>query len=86
MDLYNVLWEDLSTAKNRVQQTLTALQALQRAIEEGQIDQPTRQDSKRLNRLAVLADLLYGEIQPWADEQPANIPPPNGSAHHPIAP
>ncbi len=79
MDLYNVLWEDLSTAQDRIQQTLNALQALQRAIEAGQLEQPTRQDSKRLNRMMVLADLLYNETEPWAETFPNPAPSGNGS-------
>ena len=86
MDLYNVLWEDLSTTQNRIQQTLTALQALQHAIEEGQIEQPTRQDSKRLNRMSVLADLLFHEIEPWTDAHPNLIVSGNGNTPEPLVP
>lgn len=63
----SLLWEDLDNAQARLQQTLNALQSLHHAIEAGQIDQPSRQDSKRLNRLMVLADLLYAEIGPLAN-------------------
>ena len=64
----SILWEDLSEAQSRIGKTLAVLQKLEHAIQEGQIDQPTHQDSKRLNRLMVLADLLYAEIRPWTDE------------------
>ncbi len=60
--LHSIFWEDLDNAQTRIQQAMTALQSLQNAIQTGQIDQPTRQDSKRLNRLMVLAELLYAEI------------------------
>jgi hypothetical protein len=84
MDLYTVLWEDLNNAQARVQDTLTALQALQQAVAAGQIDQPTRQDSKHLNRLLVLADLLYAEVRPLTGEiTPAAQPGSNG--HRPPA-
>jgi hypothetical protein len=75
MDLYTVLWEDLNNAQARVQDTLAALQVLQEAVATGQIDQPTRQDSKHLNRLLVLADLLYAEVRPLTDELPAVAQP-----------
>jgi hypothetical protein len=64
----SILWEDLSEAQSRIGKALSALQALQHAIEEGVVDQPTHQDSKRLNRLMVLAELLYSEIRPWTSE------------------
>lgn len=64
-DLQAILWEDLGEAQARLRKTLAALQALQHAIQDGKIDQPTHQDSTRLNRLMVLADLLYAEIRPW---------------------
>jgi hypothetical protein len=54
----SVLWEDLSEIETRIEKTLATLQSLQRAIEEGRVGQPTRQDSKRLNRLMVLADQM----------------------------
>jgi hypothetical protein len=62
----SVLWEDLSEIETRIEKTLATLQSLQRAIEEGRVGQPTRQDSKRLNRLMVLADLLYTETRSWS--------------------
>ncbi len=67
-DLHSILWEDLTEAQSRIHKTLAALQTLEQAIQDGNIDQPTHQDSKHLNRLMVLADLLYAEIRPWADE------------------
>jgi len=67
-DLYSILWEDLAEAEGRILKVLSALRELQHAIEQGQIDQPDRQDSNRLNRLMVLADLLYAETRPWTDE------------------
>jgi hypothetical protein len=67
-DLQSILWEDLHEAKARLNKAMDVLQSLYSAIEEGQVDQPTHQDSARLNRLIVLADLLYTEIRPWAEE------------------
>lgn len=75
MDLYGILWEDLGNVQSRVQQTLSALQSIQQAIQNGQRDQPTRQDSKRLNRLVVLAELLYAEISPLTSELVPVTPP-----------
>jgi hypothetical protein len=80
-DLHSILWEDLSEAQSRIGKTLAALQKLEHAIEEGQVDQPTHQDSNRLNRLMVLADLLYAEIRPWTEEL---LPTPrNNNGLHP---
>jgi hypothetical protein len=67
-DLYSILWEDLAEAEGRILKVLSVLRELQHAVEQGQIDQPDRQDSNRLNRLMVLADLLYAETRPWTDE------------------
>jgi hypothetical protein len=64
----SVLWEDLSEVQARIERALVTLQNLQRTIEAGGIGQPTRQDSKRLNRLVVLAELLYAETLPWIEE------------------
>jgi hypothetical protein len=64
----SVLWEDLSDIEARIEKTLATLQSLQHAIEEGRVGQPTRQDSKRLNRLVVLAELLYTETRSWSGE------------------
>jgi hypothetical protein len=63
-----VLWEDLSEIEARIEKTLATLQSLQHAIEEGLVGQPTRQDSKHLNRLVVLAELLYNEARSWPGE------------------
>jgi hypothetical protein len=71
----SILWEDLGEAQSRIGKALSALQALQHAIEEGVVDQPTHQDSKRLNRLMVLAELLYSEIRPWTNELVARTNP-----------
>jgi hypothetical protein len=67
-DLYSILWEDLTEAESRIVKALDVLRQLQHAIEKGQIDQPDHQDSNRLNRLMVLADLLYAETRPWTEE------------------
>ena len=63
---FSVLWEDLTEIEARIERTLATLQSLQRAIEDGRVGQPTRQDSKRLNRLVVLAELLYSETRSWS--------------------
>jgi hypothetical protein len=64
----SVLWEDLTEIEARIEKTLATLQSLRRAIEEGHVGQPTRQDSKRLNRLVVLAELLFSETRSWPDD------------------
>lgn len=64
----SILWEDLSEVQSRIGKALAVLQALEHAIQEGKVDQPTHQDSKRINRLIVLADLLYAELRPWTEE------------------
>lgn len=79
--LHSIFWEDLDNAQTRIQQAMTALQSLQNAIQTGQIDQPTRQDSKRLNRLMVLAELLYAEIRPWNDALPPAAQPGSNGTH-----
>jgi hypothetical protein len=76
----SVLWEDLTEIQARIEKTLTTLQSLQRAIEEGRTGQPTRQDSKRLNRLVVLAELLYSETRSWSGE-PGMAPAPGRNGH-----
>jgi hypothetical protein len=79
-----LLWEDLDEIRSHTQKALGALQALERAIIEGHVGQPTRQDSKRLTQLAALTDLLQSEIGRWADELGLNglhagpIPSSNG--------
>ena len=65
----SVLWEDLGEIEARIEKTLATLQSLQHAIEEGLVGQPTRQDSKRLNRLVVLAELIYNETRSWPGEE-----------------
>lgn len=63
-----ILWEDLDEVQSHTQKVLGALQVLERAIREGRIGQPTREDSKRLNQLVALTDLLHAEVSRWADE------------------
>lgn len=63
-----VLWEDLDDIQARTQRALDLLQQITHAIDSGRIDQPTRQDSKRLNRLLALAELLHAEIDRWTGE------------------
>ena len=67
-DLQAFLWADLSDVRARVQQIEAALQVLQAAIDEGRVDQPSREDSKRLNRLLVLAELVSSEVRPWVEQ------------------
>jgi hypothetical protein len=67
----SLLWEDLSEVEQRVHKALVTLQTLQRAIQNGHIGQPSRQDSKRLNRLVVLAELLSAEVRPWTEDAAA---------------
>jgi hypothetical protein len=80
------LWEDMSEVQSRLEKALATLQALQRAIQEGRINQPTRQDSKRLNRLVVLAELLYSETRPWIEEHIEVLPPGKNGQHPSPAP
>jgi hypothetical protein len=77
----SILWEDLREVQGRIGKALSVLQALERAIEEGKVDQPSHQDSKRLNRLMVLADLLYAELCPWNEELI-----PSGNGRHTASP
>ena len=63
-----VLWEDLDDIQARTQRALDLLQRITHAIDGGRIDQPPRQDSKRLNRLLALAELLHAEIDRWTGE------------------
>jgi len=67
----NILWEDLARAQQQLRRSLVALERLAHAIQQGQIDQPTRPDDHHLSRLLVLADLLLNEIQPWVNERVA---------------
>lgn len=64
----DILWEDMSAVQSRTNNALEALELLRRAIQDGLLHQPTRQDSNRLNRLVVLTDLLNAEITRWIDE------------------
>ena len=67
-DLQAFLWDDLGDVRARIQHVEAALRALQAAVDEGRVDQPSRQDSKRLNRLLVLAELLNSEVRPWIEQ------------------
>lgn len=80
-DLQAFLWDDLGDVRARLQHVEAALRALQAAIDEGRVDQPSRQDSKRLNRMLVLAELLSSEVRPWI-EQVLPIRAPDASAAH----
>lgn len=77
----SVLWEDLSEVCARLEKTSETLRALERAVQDGRIGQPTRQDSKRLNRLVVLAELLYTETRPWSDEKTEAAPAGKNGRH-----
>lgn len=68
MSLDVLLWEDLGSVQGQAHKAIEALQTIRRAIQEGQIGQPTYLDSKRLDRLVVLAELLYSEIRGWSDD------------------
>ena len=78
-DLKSVLWSDLVQVQAQIDKTLATLHALQSAIDNGAVDQPSRQDSKRLNRLMVLADLLYSEVNPWNEKLDLTLLPANGN-------
>ncbi len=83
-----ILWEDLVSAQHRLRSALDALQMLQSAIENGRLGEPTRPDSRRLNHLLVLAELLHAEIQPRVDEHVGvrrNGHQPAGGTHAPQA-
>lgn len=69
-----LLWEDLGLVCNKAHRADEMLHALLTSVQQGQLDQPTRQDSQHLNRLIVLADLLIDELKLWTD----NITP-NGN-------
>jgi hypothetical protein len=62
------LWEDLQDIEEKTHKALDALRGLEQAIRAGTVRHPTREDSSRLNRLLVLAELLYSEARPWIDE------------------
>jgi hypothetical protein len=78
-DLKSLLWSDLAEVQARLDKTLATLRALQNAIETGVVDQPSRQDSNRLNRLMVLAELLCSEVAPWTNELNLTLLPSNGN-------
>lgn len=68
MSLDVILWEDLGSVQGQTNKAIEALQTIRRAIQNGEVGQPSHQDSKRLDRLMVLAELLYSEIRHWADD------------------
>lgn len=70
----DLLWEDLGIVDQKAAQAYEMLQAILTKINEGKIGQPSRLDSQHLNRLMVLADLLYSELRNWADD----LAPENG--------
>ncbi len=63
-----LLWEDLSLVHRKAHRANEMLQAILTSIQEGRLDQPSRQDSQHLNRLMVLADLLCAELNTWAED------------------
>ncbi len=68
MSLDAILWEDLNNVQGQTDKAIQALHRIRRAIQEGQIGQPTHEDSKRLDRLMVLAELLLNEIRGWTTD------------------
>ena len=64
----DLLWEDLGIVNQKAYQSYEMLQAILNKINEGTIGQPSRMDSQHLNRLMVLADLLYAELRTWAED------------------
>jgi hypothetical protein len=72
--LDSVLWEDLNNIQGQTHKAIEMLQVIVRAIQDGRIGQPTPQDSKRLDRLIVLAELLYAEINRWTDDLNISLP------------
>lgn len=63
-----LLWEDLGLVCSKSHRANEILQAILDRVQQGQLDQPSRQDSQHLNRLIVLADLLCDELRSWANE------------------
>lgn len=66
--LDSVLWEDLGEIENYTTRVCTTLETITSAIQDGIAGQPNREDSKRLNRLVVLTEMLTSEIEAWASE------------------
>lgn len=66
--LDSLLWEDLSAVENYTSRVCTTLENITIAIQNGIAGQPNREDSKRLNRLVVLTEMLTSEIETWAAE------------------
>lgn len=60
-----ILWEDLQNVLTMARQSTEALHAILSEIQNGKVDQPTHEDSQRLNRLTVLSQLLNEELRPW---------------------
>ena len=63
-----VLWQDLADVQGQTSKAVDALQAIVHAIQEGKVGQPTPTDSRRLDRLMVLAELLYNEVNRWSTD------------------
>ena len=63
-----LLWEDLGLVYNKAHRANEMLQSLLDSVQQGRLDQPSRQDSQHLNRLIVLADLLIDELRLWTDD------------------
>ncbi|MBN1681210.1 MAG: hypothetical protein JW966_13065 [Anaerolineae bacterium] len=61
-----ILWEDLNAVQTSAQHTLESLHKIMQVIEKGNMDQPNHEDSQRLNRLVVLAELMNREIGHWS--------------------
>lgn len=66
--LESLLWEDLGDIDGYTAGTREVLNRIIQSIQDGLIGQPNRQDSKHLNRLVVLTEMLYSEVKQWATE------------------
>lgn len=76
---FEILWEDLGLVQAKAHKAYEMLQSILQSISDGEIDQPSRQDSQHMNRLMVLADLLYSELRSWSDDMSAQH---NGNGTH----
>lgn len=65
----DLLWEDLELVQRKAHQAYEMLQSIVNSVNAGELDQPSRQDSQHMNRLIVLADLLYAELRTWAEDR-----------------
>lgn len=65
----DLLWEDLGLVQRKAHQAYEMLQSIVNSVNAGELDQPSRQDSQHMNRLMVLADLLYAELRTWAEDR-----------------